>query len=359
MLMKRQIANCCVLVASLVLSGCQLNKGVLLPSISIPPAKLAKINDVDKLKEKAEQSIEQQQWSDALAYYKHALTLQPNDSTLKASYQNTLNQRDIYITKLQNRLYLLQSSVLSEEIQLLQGMAAADPNNHSVRSRLKQAMSKQGELHRFLVECAETAITVERPQRGKDCLEMANKLPYRSADTEHLAQIHNTLDELVKARQGDSKTLQNSNEITQQAQSTNNSEITSNTARPRVAALKKLKRIELTEKFNESLQHKRFKEAQQLLTDMQQSLPYYRTRKQQSRLKKAINSYVSKQTQKGIELYSTGDPEGALAIWQPLKGLEPHNEELNNHINRAKRFISKLNQLQESESTINNPAKTQ
>ncbi|MCX4028110.1 hypothetical protein H0A36_09325 [Endozoicomonas sp. SM1973] len=358
--MKKQIASCCILAISLFMAGCQLNKGVLLPSVSIPPAKLAQINDVEELKEKAEQAIQRQQWSDALAYYQRAKELQPDDEALQMAYQNTLDQRNIHITKLQNRLYLLQASVLSEEIKLLQGMAAADPNNPTVRTKLQQAMSKQGDLHRFLVECAEAAIAVARPQRGKECLEMANKLPYKSADTEHLALINSTLDELTKAHQStkasSNKKTANSTEssLTPVADNQN----VNNTNDYKILALTKVKRIELYEKFNEAVQHQQFKEAQLLLNEIQQSQPYYRTRKQHNQLKQAISVYVKKQTQKGIELYSTGDPEGALAIWQPLIELAPHNEELNNHISRAKRFISKLNQLQENENA-NSSTKTQ
>ncbi|MDE1463040.1 hypothetical protein [Spartinivicinus poritis] len=359
--MKKQIASCCILAVSLIMAGCQLNKGILLPSVSIPPAKLAQINDVEELKEKAEQAIQQQQWSDALAYYQRAKTLQPDDKTLQKAYQNTLNQRNIHITKLKNRLYLLQASVLSDEIKLLQGMAAADPNNPTVRAKLQQAMSKQGELHRFLVECAEAAIAVARPQRGKECLEMANKLPYKSADTEHLALINNTLDELAKTHKS---TTVASNKKPSDDEENNLIPVTNNQTLNhsndyKILALTKVKRIELFEKFNEAVQHQQFKEAQQLLKEIQESQPYYRTRKQHNQLKQAINVYVKKQTQKGIELYSTGNPEGALAIWQPLTELTPHNEELNNHISRAKRFISKLNQLQENENANSNPTKTQ
>ncbi|WP_163832463.1 hypothetical protein [Spartinivicinus ruber] len=360
--MKKQIANRCILVISLFMAGCQLNKGVLLPSVSIPPAKLAQMNDVEELKEKAEQAVQQQQWSEALAYYERAKNLQPDDSALQAAYQNTLNQRNIHVTKLQNRLFLLQASVLSEEIKLLQGMAAADPNNPTVRAKLQQSMKKQGELHRFLVECAEAAISVARPRRGKECLELANKLPYKSADTEHLALISNTLDELAKTQKNTKSTNLQKTKTTLENSSSplvTNSQTLSSLSNPKLLALKKVKRIELSEKFNEAVQHQQFKEAQQLLTEIQQTQPFYRTRKQHNQLKQAINQYVKKQTQKGIELYSTGDPEGALAIWQPLTELMPNDEELNNHISRAKRFISKLNQLQENESTNSSPTKTQ
>lgn len=72
--------------------------------------------------------------------------------------------------------------------------------------------------------------------------------------------------------------------------------------------------------------------------------------------KQELDSRIKQNVAQGIELgrklYSQGQIEQALAIWNDLRELDPHNEYLLSHIDRAQRVIDNLNKLKEQDATV-------
>jgi tetratricopeptide (TPR) repeat protein len=67
-------------------------------------------------------------------------------------------------------------------------------------------------------------------------------------------------------------------------------------------------------------------------------------------LDKRINKNVNDGIEVGRKLYSQGQIEQALAIWNELLALAPNNEYLVSHIERAKRVQEKLLKLRKKDS---------
>ena len=69
----------------------------------------------------------------------------------------------------------------------------------------------------------------------------------------------------------------------------------------------------------------------------------------QQELDAAIDDIVSQDKQKGEALYSAGDIETALLVWQEALDLRPEDTQLQNNIDRAQRILDKIRSLQNDE----------
>ncbi|MBU2711289.1 hypothetical protein [Zooshikella harenae] len=333
------VALCCI-----QLTGCRLPQAFLTYREKPPyPTK-----NVESLTAEAEKAAANQKWHTALTRYEQALMLKPDDEKLQAAFEQTRSQRDIHITKLQNRLYLLQATVLSDEINLLEEMAEADPSNLHIRQQLKSAKANQGELYYFLLQCADNAVALKRSQRGLECLQLASKLPYHTADEERITSLKKQLAKIAAQEQQEALAARapvkplHAELLAEQAEQRQQENQQNKNAANNIKQLSKLQ-----ERFSLALQRQDFLLAQSLFSQIEKIASNDPDlKKQRKALKQQTQYYVQAQTQKGIELYSTGYPEQALATWKPLLQLTPKNQELHNHIDRAKRFLKKLNQLQ-------------
>ena len=75
--------------------------------------------------------------------------------------------------------------------------------------------------------------------------------------------------------------------------------------------------------------------------------------------KQELDSRIKQNVAQGIKLgrrlYSQGQIEQALAIWNDLREIDPLNEYLISHIERAQRVIDNLDKLKNQKATISPP----
>jgi len=62
-----------------------------------------------------------------------------------------------------------------------------------------------------------------------------------------------------------------------------------------------------------------------------------------------IRENVNQGIELGRKLYSQGQVEQALAVWNKLRDLDPDNENLLSHIDRAERVLEKVKKLREEQ----------
>ncbi|MDY6980925.1 MAG: hypothetical protein SV201_13685, partial [Pseudomonadota bacterium] len=55
-------------------------------------------------------------------------------------------------------------------------------------------------------------------------------------------------------------------------------------------------------------------------------------------------------------LYSQGKIQQALQVWESLHSIDPGNQQLEAHIERARRVLEKLQRLQQNGSVVSPPA---
>jgi len=72
-----------------------------------------------------------------------------------------------------------------------------------------------------------------------------------------------------------------------------------------------------------------------------------------------MNRRIHENVRQGIELgrklYSQGQVEQALAVWKKLRDIDPDNENLLNHIERAERVLDKIKQLRKEQTPSSTP----
>ena len=71
-----------------------------------------------------------------------------------------------------------------------------------------------------------------------------------------------------------------------------------------------------------------------------------------------LNSRIDSNVKQGIEvgrkLYSQGEIERALAVWNKLREIDPNNDYLISHIERAERVMKKLGELRQQDPPVSN-----
>jgi tetratricopeptide (TPR) repeat protein len=92
-------------------------------------------------------------------------------------------------------------------------------------------------------------------------------------------------------------------------------------------------------------------EAQQLLSRLEKDEGNTESLSElQIKLKQLVDKKVELHLAQGIELYSEGEYQQAINIWRQVLVLDPENEQLKTHIERAERVISKLQELREKQT---------
>jgi tetratricopeptide (TPR) repeat protein len=263
----------------------------------------------------------QHQWEQALSQLDSARAQLPEGGALEKARPLLLTERDAYLSQLNLELDLLLAQQLPARNAILEKILAADPDSFWTRWKLFQQRRLGYELADQLLDCVEESIEREDLGSADRCLQPIATVAKISQQTR-----------LTTSQQRLAREIQRQPEqIALRQQAVDNRQ-----------QLKQLKR-----EYRELLAAGWWTAAREKMTQLQVHTPSdTEVEKWLAELEQIVSTQVELGIQKGQALYSQGFLQQALTIWRDTARLSPENTTLQAHIQRAERFIEKLQRLE-------------
>ncbi len=263
----------------------------------------------------------QQQWVQALSLLDSARSQLPEGGMLDKARPALLAERDAYLSKLNLELDLLLAQQLPARNAILEKILAVDPDSFWARWKLFQQRRLGYELADQLLDCVDEAIEREDLGAADRCLQpvatvaQISQQPRLTTSQQRLAREIQRQPEQIALRQ----------------QAVDNRQ-----------QLKQLKR-----EYRELIAAGWWAAAREKMSQLQVHTPSdTEVVKWLAELEQIVSTQVELGIQKGQALYSQGFLQQALTIWRDTARLSPDNSTLQAHIQRAERFIEKLQRLE-------------
>lgn len=274
-------------------------------------------------RETVNQSMElarQGQWEQALERTALALSRLPDSSVLQDSQRRLLQQQAARLEQLDLELLLARGEGLLRLLPVYGTRASVAPHTWSTQSDLRAAQAEAARIGAELTRLGRTALEHKELDKARRTLTLALRL-HPAPETKHANQ------ELLR-RLGPPAPAK----------------AASKTAREDETQ-------ELLQRYRQAYADKNWGEAQRLLALLElQPTPPDEVAQLRSELNAEVAEAVNQHTERGIALYSRGKYEQALAAWRKAQQLDPANERVNAHAERAERVLEKLRTLQEKRS---------
>ena len=268
---------------------------------------------------KARRLTNRNKWNAALKTYDAALDKLPGSQKLQAARNDFLQKRQVYLKELELRLLINKGEWLDKNAPLHEKIKLTIPDKYRSVPGIRDYEDDLEDTLPSLVDCTETAIMADELQLARQCLYLAEQLgeeverdPRLQAARQRIEQVDRSL-------------------IQQQKQKT----------RELLAELKQGYSVENLQRAHEHLARLRKRD----------------TRDNESlRLQRQLNQHLQNGLDQRIEaarrLYSSGKIEQALRSWESLQTVDPDNQKLEAHIERARRVLEKLQRLQQEGAVV-------
>ncbi len=271
----------------------------------------------------AANETKQQHWQNAAQLYQQGIEKLPHSESLAVAYQNFLQERQQQLEITTYRMNLYKAEWLLKSIPLQQQYEQLTPGGHRTDVITGLRETDIGDLYQELVQCGQASMQRTDFELAEKCFSTAMELNPDGHRFPVTLDIPQQLAILEKHR-----------EVTLSAKG---EEILSNSRQA-------LKKDDLRQAF------KLFKK---IPSRDQHNATVLEFRKE---LNIRIGNNVKQGIEMGRKLYSQGDIERALAIWNSVRELDPNNEQLDNHIERAQHVLNKLKFLKKNEPVIAPPS---
>ncbi len=267
-------------------------------------------------------NIQQQQWAQAQQLLEEGLENLPDSEALQISQQDFHKKRQAYITGLKYQTYINKAEWLIRDRDVRKNLANANPDDKTASRELRQHDRDTEQVYTHLVQCGVESMNDGDLELAEKCFLLADKLQPDKGLQTTIQDIQNRLVRKKKIPV---------NILSEQG-------------------------LTLLNQAKQQLQQGELKKAmttyrQISVKDRKHDLVINYKRQLDSR----IDDNVKENIELGRRLYSQGEIKQALAIWYGVRELDPGNEYLKSHIERAERVIDKLNRLQGGEKTITPP----
>lgn len=262
---------------------------------------------------------QRQQWRKADRIFAMALKYVPDSEILQAARKQLGQRREEREQALRAELLINQGDQLLKDAPSYAQIAQLNPSSLMTRLEINAYQRKRKKVSAQLLEQGRLAI--ERRDYGfaKRCLTTADRL--------------DTSEELRQALQLADARLQK-NKRTQPRQALKGSDLPGQ-----------------IEHYHQILAQGDLMLAQQQLTQMQQKFPGDpHLQSLVAELHVLIEAKVATAAEHAKVLYSEGDVQQALALWQEVLPLDPDNSDLQLNISRAQRVLENLRALREKQS---------
>ncbi len=265
---------------------------------------------------RADTLLKEDKWQQALNIYQEAQKLLPDDTTLATRKSELIKERDTQVTELRKNMLLRRARALVQYQSIYEKLEKLIPHDYGARYDINRYKKEKQEIASELMECGEYSLDTNNYTLAAECIDLSNKL---DASTEKKI----SLDSIRKKKKYiDDK--RRSNELIDAYQKAYNSGDIPK-ARQHLEALIAL-----------DSHHKKARELK-------------------TQLDRDINRQIEKGITIGKTLYSQGQINEAVDIWEELLKVDPKNEELLSLVARGKKVSTKIKTLEKS--TTKQPAK--
>lgn len=265
----------------------------------------------------------QGQWGEALARYDEAQARLPASTALREGRAGLEQQRTARLSALELELLLARGEGLAQLLPVQTARAAADPHSWRTQRELRQVQQDAERLGTELTRIGRAALERQEFETARRNLSLALRLHA----TPEAQQAHQEVQRRLAPPP----------------------------ARPAPTPAKPVRedeQRELLQRYRTAFKARNWDEAQRLLRQLEaQPTPPQETTVLRRQLDAEIGKEVERFTKQGIALYSNGNYEEALAAWRKAQQLDPDNERVRAHIERAERVLQKLQTLQEKRKT--------
>lgn len=268
--------------------------------------------------------IEKGQWHEAELTLNDAMDKLPDSRPLHKTYKEFLKQRALYLTSLYNQLTINKAEQLVKDKPIQQQLQRTLPDDRQTRRDLEQYHEQSQSVRQQLIECGSDASKVADLKLAAHCYQLADKLQPDTALKGRLADIQNKL-------------------ASRQTSASNH--------KLQGPSLSQLGRS-LLEKSKKALEGGHLKLAlshYEKIPSGDKNLAPVKTFGDE--MHHRIRDNVSQGIELGRKLYSQGQVEQALAVWNKLRDLDPDNENLLSHIDRAERVLEKIKKLRKEQKS--------
>lgn len=271
--------------------------------------KKKKANFIKDTITRADNLIAKEKWQQALDVYSQAQARLADNPTLIKHKAQLIHERDTQVQELRKNMMLRRARALIQYSAIYEKLEKLIPDDYSARYDIEKYKTEKKEIVSELVECGEFALEKNDYNLAEECIDLSNQLI--ASD-----QKQKTLKTIRKKK----KHLDN-----------------------------KRRSAELIESYNKAYNSGDFPRARHYLeTLIKLDSNHEKARHLKSQLDRDINLRVEKGITRGKTLYSQGEINKALEIWQSLLKIDPKNEELATLIARGKKVSTKIKTLEKS-----------
>lgn len=266
--------------------------------------------------------IEKGQWHEAKLTLDEAMEKLPETPALDKAYQEFITQRRQYLRSLYIQIAINKAEWLVKNREIAQQLTQTEPDSSKTQGTLSEFQEQTKEVYPKLIHCGKLAESLGDFGMAQQCYELANTLMPDTNLKQKLSSIRASLDKQISPHNQSGKST------------------------PSLSLLGR----SLLEKSQQALKAGNLKLAlshYEKIPDDDKRLPV--VREYNIKMERRIRENVRQGIELGRKLYSQGQVEQALAVWNKLLGLEPDNDNLLSHIDRAERVMQKIRQLRKEQ----------
>lgn len=260
--------------------------------------------------------IDAKDWHAAETSLNYTLGKLPDSKAVMAKDKEFKNLRAQHLKSLYYQLYINKAEWLVKNKDVQHELYRTIPDDRQSKNALKKHQHETEKVYKQLIECGIEALNIDDLELAEQCYLLADELKPGNITQATILDIQK---ELAKREKRGALVL----------------------------SAKSRARLEIA---RQHMQNGRLKVAQQnylKISSAERSHALVKAFKQE--LDVRIKENVKSRIETGRKLYSQGEIEQALAVWNKVKQLDPHNEYLNNHIERAQRVLDKVNEIKQQD----------
>lgn len=272
--------------------------------------------------QKADKLTRQGKWYTAQITYEQALGKVPQSEKLRKAQQAFLIKRDNYLKQLELSLLLNRANWLIKNASTQKKIVRILPDDYQRYEELRDYPDKVDETADQLVGCVQSALDAGDYNLAETCLKLAERIGSKNIDKKQLAIANKKLARAEKTE------VKRQNDIT----------------RALIAELK------------QGYSQDNLIRARQQLNVLEKQNSRNKTAiKLRKQLDKRYRQGIDQKIAAGRQLYSSGKIQEALDVWNSLLEIDPGNQKLQGHIDRAERVLKKLQRLSNEGAVVQPP----
>lgn len=264
----------------------------------------------------------EEKWYPAQQTYEQALAKVPQSKRIRDAQQEFLIKRDNYLKQLELNLVLNRANWLIKNAPVQKEIVRVIPDEYQRYEELRDYPEKVDETAAQLVNCVQSALDASDYDLAETCLKLAERIGSKNIDKKQLAIATKKLTQAEKA------------EIKKQNDKTR-------------ALIAELKQGYSQDNLVRARSH--------LNVLRKQNSSDTTSIKLRNELEQRYHEGIDQKIAAGRRLYSSGKIQEALDVWNSLLEIDPGNQKLESHIDRAERVLQKLERLSSEGATVQPP----